>query len=115
MADWIKDGGAFTWLMLGMSVVALAFILERAWALRRARVMPEGLAKLLGTADPAAQAVIQPRVPSRPAIHGAERQRRGAIVLFPAPGGAANTATPRASRASSRDGRTSSTGNMAPV
>lgn len=54
MADWIKDGGAFTWLMLGMSVVALAFILERAWALRRARVMPEGLAKLLGTADPAA-------------------------------------------------------------
>lgn len=54
MADWIKDGGIFSWLMLGMSVVSVAFILERAWALRRGRVMPEGLARLLGTADPQA-------------------------------------------------------------
>lgn len=54
MVDWIKDGGVFTWLMLGMSVVSLTFILERAWALRRGRVMPEGLADLLGTTEPTA-------------------------------------------------------------
>lgn len=54
MADWIKDGGTFTWVLLAMSVLALGFILERAWSLRRARVMPPGLADLLGTADPAA-------------------------------------------------------------
>lgn len=53
MADWIKDGGTFTWVLLAMSVLALGFILERAWSLRRARVMPPGLADLLGTADPA--------------------------------------------------------------
>jgi len=54
MVDWIKDGGVFTWLMMGMSVVSLTFMLERAWALRRARVMPGGLADLLGNTDPAA-------------------------------------------------------------
>lgn len=41
-------------MMLGMSVVSLTFILERAWALRRGRVMPDGLADLLGTTEPAA-------------------------------------------------------------
>jgi biopolymer transport protein ExbB len=54
MADWIKDGGAFTWLLLALSVVALAFILERAWAMRRARVLPPGLVPLLPTAEPEA-------------------------------------------------------------
>lgn len=54
MVDWIKDGGVFAWVMLGMSVVSLTFILERAWALRRSRVMPAGLASLLGKADPSA-------------------------------------------------------------
>ena len=39
MVDWIKDGGVFAWVMLGMSVVSLTFILERAWALRRSRVI----------------------------------------------------------------------------
>jgi len=51
MADWIKDGGVFAWVLAGMSVVSVAFILERAWALRRARVMPPSLASMLGTAD----------------------------------------------------------------
>lgn len=54
MADWIKDGGAFTWLLLGLSVVALAFILERAWALRRDRVLPRALLPLLPSAEPEA-------------------------------------------------------------
>lgn len=54
MADWIKDGGAFTWLLLGLSVVALAFILERAWALRRDRVLPRDLLPLLPSAEPEA-------------------------------------------------------------
>lgn len=51
MADWIKDGGVFAWVLAGMSVVSVAFILERAWALRRARVMPPSLASMLRTAD----------------------------------------------------------------
>jgi len=51
MADWIKDGGVFAWVLAGMSVVSVAFILERAWALRRARVMPPSLASMLGTGD----------------------------------------------------------------
>lgn len=51
MAEWIKDGGVFAWVLAGMSVVSVAFILERAWALRRARVMPPSLASMLGSAD----------------------------------------------------------------
>jgi biopolymer transport protein ExbB len=51
MAEWIKDGGVFAWVLAGMSVVSVAFILERAWALRRARVMPPSLASMVGSAD----------------------------------------------------------------
>ncbi len=51
MAEWIKDGGVFAWVLSGMSVVSVAFILERAWALRRARVMPPSLASMVGSAD----------------------------------------------------------------
>lgn len=51
MAEWIKEGGVFAWVLAGMSVVSVAFILERAWALRRGRVMPSSLASMLGTAD----------------------------------------------------------------
>ncbi len=51
MAEWIKDGGVFAWVLAGMSVVSVAFILERAWVLRRARVMPPSLASMLGSAD----------------------------------------------------------------
>lgn len=51
MAEWIKDGGVFAWVLAGMSMVSVAFILERAWALRRARVMPPSLASMLRSAD----------------------------------------------------------------
>lgn len=50
MFELIKAGG---WLMLPIlacSVVALAIILERLWALRRARVLPEPLVKALHSA-----------------------------------------------------------------
>jgi biopolymer transport protein ExbB len=40
MFDLIRDGGPFVWVLLGCSVVALTFILERLWALRRQAVMP---------------------------------------------------------------------------
>lgn len=49
----IRDAGPFMWLLLTLSVVALAYILERAWALRRARVMPPALAEALDDRDPA--------------------------------------------------------------
>jgi len=51
MFVWLREGGGFTWLLLGLSVVAVAFILERAWALRRSRVAPPNLERLLGAAD----------------------------------------------------------------
>lgn len=51
MADWVKDGGGFMWLLLMMSVVALAFALERFWALRRQQVMPESIVSLLASAS----------------------------------------------------------------
>ncbi len=49
----IRDAGPFMWLLLTLSVVALTYILERAWALRRARVMPPVLAEALADRDPA--------------------------------------------------------------
>ncbi|KAB2663559.1 MAG: MotA/TolQ/ExbB proton channel family protein [Verrucomicrobia bacterium] len=52
MFVWLREGGGFTWLLLGLSVVAVAFILERGWALRRSRVAPPNLERLLGVADP---------------------------------------------------------------
>ena len=52
MFVWLREGGGFTWLLLGLSVVAVAFILERAWALRRSRVIPPNLERLLGVAEP---------------------------------------------------------------
>lgn len=48
----MREGGGFTWLLLGLSVVAVAFILERWWALRRSRVVPPSLVRMLGVADP---------------------------------------------------------------
>lgn len=53
MSASIRDAGPFMWLLLTLSVVALAYILERAWALRRARVMPPALAGALADRDPA--------------------------------------------------------------
>ncbi len=63
MVEWIKDGGVFAWLLLAMSVVSVAFVLERAWALRRGRVMPPALVSMLGTADmPALRGACQAQV-----------------------------------------------------
>ena len=46
-----------------MSVVSVAFVLERAWALRRGRVMPPALVSMLGTADmPALRGACQAQV-----------------------------------------------------
>lgn len=53
------------WLLLVLSVVAVTFILERGWALRRAKVMPPGLLVALETAD--------------------DRQLRGACAASPSP------------------------------
>lgn len=53
MSASIRDAGPFLWLLLTLSVVALAYILERAWALRRSRVMPPALAEALADRDPA--------------------------------------------------------------
>jgi biopolymer transport protein ExbB len=52
MFVWLREGGVFTWLLLGLSVVALAYTLDRFWALRRHRVMPPGLLNRLDTAEP---------------------------------------------------------------
>lgn len=53
MFEWLRDGGVFTWILLGLSVLALGFVLERFWALGRRRVLPPDLARLVDTADPA--------------------------------------------------------------
>lgn len=43
--QFLKDGGPFMVPLVICSIVALAIILERGWALRRARVVPEDLAR----------------------------------------------------------------------
>lgn len=43
----------FTWLLLGLSVVALAYTLDRYWMLRRRRVLPAELVNQIGEAEPA--------------------------------------------------------------
>ena len=40
MIEFLKAGGPFMWLLVVTSLTALAFILERAWALRWNRVVP---------------------------------------------------------------------------
>jgi biopolymer transport protein ExbB len=48
---WLIDGGPFMWLLVFLSVLALTFVLERAWQLRRARVLPPGLLVALEDGD----------------------------------------------------------------
>ena len=48
----LADGGPFLWVLLVLSVIALALVLERGWALRRAKVMPRALVEALVTAEP---------------------------------------------------------------
>jgi len=43
MWDIIKAAGWPIWPLIAMSIVALALIIERAWTLRRANVVPSGL------------------------------------------------------------------------
>lgn len=53
MLESLRAAGPFMWLLLLLSVVALAYILERAWSLRRERVMPPALAEALTSRGPA--------------------------------------------------------------
>lgn len=48
----LTDGGPFFWMLLVLSVISLALILERGWLLRRSRVMPPALVNALASADP---------------------------------------------------------------
>jgi biopolymer transport protein ExbB len=48
---WLVDGGPFMWLLLVLSIIAVAFILERGWALRRSRVIPPALVAALESSD----------------------------------------------------------------
>jgi biopolymer transport protein ExbB len=43
MLNFLQAGGPFMWVLLATSVVALAFIIERGWALRRNRLLPTQL------------------------------------------------------------------------
>ncbi|MBX3734588.1 MAG: MotA/TolQ/ExbB proton channel family protein [Verrucomicrobiae bacterium] len=52
MSSSLADGGPYLWLLLLLSVVSLAIVLERGWLLRRSRVMPPALLTALGAADP---------------------------------------------------------------
>lgn len=65
MFAWLVDGGPFMWLLCALSVIAVTFILERGWALRRPKVMPPGLLAALEHAD--------------------DRQLRGACQASPSP------------------------------
>ena len=47
------DGGPFIWLLTGLSLTSLTFILERAWSLQRRRVLPRPLQTVLAEGDPA--------------------------------------------------------------
>lgn len=49
MLDIIKGGGLLIWPILICSVVALAIILERLWALRTSRILPAELASTVWT------------------------------------------------------------------
>src|SRR6187402_1549098 len=51
MFAWLVDGGPFMWLLLVLSIIAVAFILERGWALRRSRVIPPALVAALENSD----------------------------------------------------------------
>lgn len=51
MLQVLRDGGPFLWLLLVLSVIAVALILDRAWTLRRSRVAPPALADALDRAS----------------------------------------------------------------
>ena len=43
MLDFIKSGGFFMWPLMMCSIIAMAIIIERFWALRRSKVAPKRL------------------------------------------------------------------------
>ncbi len=49
--SWLSDAGFFGWTLLGLSVIALAVVLERFWSLRRAAIVPSQLIQQLGAED----------------------------------------------------------------
>src|SRR5436189_2011442 len=48
---WLSDAGFFGWTLLGLSVIALAVVMERFWSLRRAAIVPSGLVQQLDAGD----------------------------------------------------------------
>ena len=52
MLESIRDAGPFMWLLVVLSVVSLTLILDRAWALRRARVLPTVLTDAIADRQP---------------------------------------------------------------
>ncbi len=43
MLEFIKTGGPYMWLLMITSLVSLTYILERAWALRWTRIVPQAV------------------------------------------------------------------------
>ncbi len=53
MSELLREGGPFVWVLLVCSVIALAVILDRGWALRRPIVLPaEVLVPMLRSGNP---------------------------------------------------------------
>ncbi len=52
MLESIRDAGPFMWLLVVLSVVSLTLIFDRAWALRRARVLPTVLTDAIADRQP---------------------------------------------------------------
>jgi len=51
--SWLNDAGFFGWTLIGLSVVSLAVVLDRFWALRSAVTAPPELVRQLGGEDSA--------------------------------------------------------------
>jgi biopolymer transport protein ExbB len=47
LADWWRMGGWIMWPILGVSILALAIVLERLWSLRRGAVIPRSFMRKL--------------------------------------------------------------------
>ncbi len=48
---WLTDAGFFGWALMGLSVIALAIVLDRLWSLRRSVVVPPEVVRQLGADD----------------------------------------------------------------
>lgn len=71
MFDVFKAGGVFTAILLTCSVISLAFILERTWALRRSRILPRALLNALyRSAEPVEDAWLRSTCEASPSPLG---------------------------------------------